>query len=52
MGLAADLFGVTAALVTNGVLVAVLGIAFLMFAKESHVTRGDARDVASGSSED
>ena len=42
MGLAADLFGVTAALVTNGVLVAVLGIAFLMFAKESHVTRGDA----------
>ena len=52
MGLAADLFGATSALVANGVVVAALGAVFLVFAKESigssHVAKEDAKDAATG----
>jgi multidrug resistance protein len=52
MGLAADLFGATKALVANGIIVGFLGLVFLAFAKESHVTRGDNRDAAAGGAEE
>ena len=35
MGLAADVFGATTALVANGVAVGVLGLVFLLFARET-----------------
>ena len=52
MGLAADLFGTTATLVANGAIVGLLGVVFLLFARESHVTRRDAQDPATESARD
>ena len=56
MGLAADLSGATSALVANGVVAALLGVVFLVFARESVVSplaaRGGTQDAAAGSSEE
>ena len=56
MGLAADLYGATSALVANGVVAALLGVAFLVFARESVVSplaaREATRDAAADTSEE
>ena len=48
MGLAADTYGATTALVTNGAAVGVLGIVFLLFAKESVTRQSGAREERAG----
>ena len=44
MGLAADAYGTTSALVANGAVVGVVGIAFLLFARESVTRQAGARE--------
>ena len=48
MGLAADTYGATTALVANGAAVGVLGIVFLLFAKESVTRQSGAREERAG----
>ena len=48
MGLAADTYGATTALMANGAAVGVLGIVFLLFAKESVTRQSGAREEQAG----
>ena len=48
MGLAADAFGATTALVGNGAIVGVVGLAFLLFARESVTRQPGAREERTG----
>ena len=48
MGLAADAYGATTALVANGAVVGVVGLAFLLFARESVTRQAGAREESAG----